>query len=179
MLWRKIMKLFFDEHETKKKWFLGPERKAQEWLACCKLYLWEFFSGSTNKPLIDVFLYSHHSSAWNCIYIVRRNSVLVTHGYMMIRLNQLMLGKLLVAWETKRTIYRWDRWNDSKFFVSSVDWVPFAFLSRSTMYEETPGEEGLLHFKYSSNKSVDSFASFFGGDKSLEVEWLGGSPPPI
>ena len=85
-----MMKLFFDEYETKKKGFRGPDRKTQEWLACCRLYLWEFFIVLTNKHLIDVFLYSHHSSAWNCIYFVRRNSVLVTHGYTMIRLNQLM-----------------------------------------------------------------------------------------
>ena len=33
-----------------------------------------------NNPLIDIFLYSHQLSAWYCIDIVRRNSVLVTHG---------------------------------------------------------------------------------------------------
>ena len=31
-------------------------------------------------PQSDVFLYSHHSSGWYCIDIVRKNSVLVTHG---------------------------------------------------------------------------------------------------
>ena len=36
--------------------------------------------GSTNNPMIDISLYSHHLSAWYCIDIVRRNSVLVTHG---------------------------------------------------------------------------------------------------
>ena len=36
--------------------------------------------GSINNPLIDIFLYSHHLSAWYCVDIVRRNSVLVTHG---------------------------------------------------------------------------------------------------
>ena len=160
-----------------KKGFRGPDRKTQEWLACCRLYLWEFFIVLTNKPLIDVFLYSHHSSAWNCIYFVRRNSVLVTHGYTMIRLNQLMRENPSWHGKLKRnslSMRLW--WNDPMFFVS--DWVPFAILSRSTMYGKTPGEEGLLHFKYSSNKSADSFASFFGGDKSLEVEWLGGSPTP-
>ena len=36
--------------------------------------------GLTNYPQIDIFLYSHHLSDWYCIDIVRRNSVLVTHG---------------------------------------------------------------------------------------------------
>ena len=33
-----------------------------------------------NNPLIDIFLYSHHFSAWYCTDIVERNSVLVTYG---------------------------------------------------------------------------------------------------
>ena len=33
-----------------------------------------------NNPLIDIFLYFHHLFAWYCIDVVRRNSVLVTHG---------------------------------------------------------------------------------------------------
>ena len=33
--------------------------------------------GSTNNPLTDIFLYSHHLSAWYCIDIVRRNSWLL------------------------------------------------------------------------------------------------------
>ena len=103
-----MMKLFFDEHETKKKGFRGPDRKTQEWLACCRLYLWEFFIVLTNKHLIDVFLYSHHSSAWNCIYFVRRNSVLVTHGYTMIRLNQLMRENPSWHGKSKETVYQWD-----------------------------------------------------------------------
>lgn len=40
-------------------------------------YFGEFVSGSTNKSLIDVFLFSHRLSA--CINIVRRIFVLVTH----------------------------------------------------------------------------------------------------
>ena len=103
-----MMKLFFDEHETKKKGFRGSDRKTQEWLACCRLYLWEFFIVLTNKHLIDVFLYSHHSSAWNCIYFVRRNSVLVTHGYTMIRLNQLMRENPSWHGKSKETVYQWD-----------------------------------------------------------------------
>ena len=30
--------------------------------------------------MIDILIYSHHLPAWNCIDIVRRNSVLVTCG---------------------------------------------------------------------------------------------------
>ena len=36
-------------------------------------------------PYLRFFLYSHYSSAWHCIDIVRRNSVLVTHGSYMLR----------------------------------------------------------------------------------------------
>ena len=36
--------------------------------------------GSTNYPQIGIFLYSHHLSSCYCNDIVRRNSVLVTHG---------------------------------------------------------------------------------------------------
>ena len=36
--------------------------------------------GWPNNPLICIFLYSHYLSACFCIDIVRRNSVLVTHG---------------------------------------------------------------------------------------------------
>ena len=36
--------------------------------------------GSTNKSLVDIFLYSHYLSARNCVDIVRRNSVFVTQG---------------------------------------------------------------------------------------------------
>ena len=35
--------------------------------------------GSTNFPLFDIFLYSHHLSAKYCIDNVRRNSVLITN----------------------------------------------------------------------------------------------------
>ena len=40
----------------------------------------EFSIGSTNYPQTDIFLHSHHLSGWYCNDIVRRNSVLVTHG---------------------------------------------------------------------------------------------------
>ena len=41
--------------------------------------LGEFGIRSTNHLLIDVFLHSHHLSAWYCIDIVMRKSVLVTN----------------------------------------------------------------------------------------------------
>ena len=40
----------------------------------------EFGIRSTNNNLIEILLYSHHFYAWYCIDIVRRNSLLVTHG---------------------------------------------------------------------------------------------------
>ena len=53
-------------------------------LTVCQMILimlvWRICIGSTYNPLLDIFLYSHHVSAWYCIDIVRRNSVLVTHG---------------------------------------------------------------------------------------------------
>ena len=52
-------------------------------------FLWCFFGefgiGSSYVPLIYIFLYSHHFSAWYCIDIVRRNSVLVTHGSLRVK----------------------------------------------------------------------------------------------
>ena len=42
------------------------------------MLVWRICYGSTNNPLINIFLYSCHLSAWCCIDIVRRNSVLVT-----------------------------------------------------------------------------------------------------
>ena len=35
---------------------------------------------SNDNLLIGIFLYSRHLSTWDCIYIVRRNSVLITTG---------------------------------------------------------------------------------------------------
>ena len=43
-------------------------------------YSREFGNGSTNNPLFDIILYFHHSSAWYCTDILRKNSVLVTYG---------------------------------------------------------------------------------------------------
>ena len=43
--------------------------------------------GSANNPVIDIFLSSHYLSAWYCTDIVRRNSVMVTHG--IVRLNNI------------------------------------------------------------------------------------------
>ena len=44
------------------------------------LWCGEFGMGSISNPIIDIFLYYHHLSAWYCIDIVGRNSILITHG---------------------------------------------------------------------------------------------------
>ena len=44
------------------------------------MLVWRICIGSIYNPLHDMFLYSHPSSAWYRIDVVRRNSVLVTHG---------------------------------------------------------------------------------------------------
>lgn len=44
----------------------------------------EFGIGSTENPLVDIFLYSHHLSSW-FLGFVRRNSVLVTHESQMVK----------------------------------------------------------------------------------------------
>ena len=108
LLWRKMMKLFFDEHETKKKGSGVLTEKRRNDLRVAGYTSENFFIVLTNKPLIDVFLYSHHSCAWNCIYFVRRNSVLVTHGYTMIRLNQLMRENPSWHGKSKEKDYQWD-----------------------------------------------------------------------
>ena len=38
------------------------------------------YIGLFNIPLIDIFLSSHHFSAWYCTDIIRRNSVFVSYG---------------------------------------------------------------------------------------------------
>ena len=43
------------------------------------MWVREIGIGSIENPLIDIFRYSHHLSAWHCIEIVRRNTVLVIH----------------------------------------------------------------------------------------------------
>ena len=50
-----------------------------------RTFIWEFGIGSTNNLQIDVFLCSHHLSSRYCIDIVRRNSLLATHGSKMIK----------------------------------------------------------------------------------------------
>ena len=45
------------------------------------MLVWRIGIRSTYNPLADIYIfYSHHLSARYCIDIVRRNSVLVTHG---------------------------------------------------------------------------------------------------
>ena len=48
------------------------------------MLVWRIWVGSINSSLINVFLDSHYLPAWYCIDIVRRNSVLVTHGSYMV-----------------------------------------------------------------------------------------------
>ena len=61
-------------------------------------FLWcqfgEFGIGSTNNPLIDILLYSHHFYAWYCIDIVRRNSVLITDGSERVKYCEVVLQDL-------------------------------------------------------------------------------------
>ena len=40
----------------------------------------EFGIESYDNPLTDIFLFTRHLSTWDCVDIVRRNSVLVTAG---------------------------------------------------------------------------------------------------
>ena len=47
----------------------------------------EFGIRLNSSPINDIFLYYHHLSAWYCIYIVGRNSVLVTHGSYRVKLS--------------------------------------------------------------------------------------------
>ena len=58
-------------------------------LTVCQMILimsvWEFSIGSISKPIIDIFLYSHHLSARYCTDIVRRYSALVTHSSLKIK----------------------------------------------------------------------------------------------
>ena len=58
-----MMKLFFDDHETKKKGSGVLTEKRRNDLRVASYTSENFFIVLTNKPLIDVFLYSHHSCA--------------------------------------------------------------------------------------------------------------------
>ena len=42
--------------------------------------IWYWIKGDNYYPLVNIFLYSHHLSAWYCFDMVRRNFVLITHG---------------------------------------------------------------------------------------------------
>ena len=50
------------------------------------MLVWRIWYWSISNPIIDIFLYSHHLSAWYCIDVARRNSVLVTHGSYRVKL---------------------------------------------------------------------------------------------
>ena len=44
------------------------------------LVRWIWYCINQQPPIIDIFIYCHHLSAWYCIDIVRRNTVLVIRG---------------------------------------------------------------------------------------------------
>ena len=69
--------LMFLPYDYCAKWPLRIVRMVQK--TCAKILLCEM-TGYLNNPLIDIFLYFRYLSAWCCTDIVRRNSVLVTHG---------------------------------------------------------------------------------------------------
>ena len=56
-----------------------------------RCWLGEFGFGSTNNPLIDFFSFSHYLSAWFHVDTVRRNSILVTHGSLRVKLGTVIL----------------------------------------------------------------------------------------
>ena len=79
--WKFSFPKIFDSYRD---FFLTPRSNLSLSLLLIIQILWckfrEFSIGLTKYPQIDIFLYSNHSSGWYCIDIVRRNSVLVTHG---------------------------------------------------------------------------------------------------
>ena len=44
------------------------------------ILVWRICIDSNNNPLIDIFLNSHYLFTWDCIDILKRNSVLVITG---------------------------------------------------------------------------------------------------
>ena len=65
-------------------------------------FLWWWFSefgiGSTNSPLVDIFLYSQHLSAWQWTDVVRRCSILV----MGVKGFSVFWGRLLFQFDIER-----------------------------------------------------------------------------
>ena len=65
----------------------------------------EFGIGSTDNPLIDNLLYSHHFYAWYCTDIIRRNYLLITHGINFFKnmVFKNMVG-IFIAWHLVRAM---------------------------------------------------------------------------
>ena len=108
------------------------------WLCCTiHLMLGEFCIGSTDNPSIDICLYSHHLSAWYCIDIVRRNSVLVNHGR--VKLIMVIFLSYLQEIHGKRQAF-----------------IPFFFFLFSQIADFSPGlkETFLQQYKTYSVKKV-------------------------
>ena len=85
-----------------------------------RIWYWDL-----NNPLIDNFLYSHQLSAWYCIDIVRRNSVLVTHGSEMcnskctfwhLMFNTSFLKKISEGCKEALFVLRWSDISAHKFY---------------------------------------------------------------
>ena len=72
------------KNKTKNYIYFNPLTQVVILLTVCRtalmMFVEKFGIGSTYIPLIYIFLYSYHLSARYCIDIVRKNSVLVTHG---------------------------------------------------------------------------------------------------
>ena len=66
--------------KKKEKKTYSQDRQLNPFTPKISLVIGEFGVGSTNNPLMDVFLYSHHLTAWHCVDTVKRNSLLVSHG---------------------------------------------------------------------------------------------------
>ena len=61
-------------------------------------FVWRIWCWINNNLLIDFLIHSHHLSDWYCIYIVRRNPVLVTHGSQRVkRKNYLIFDTVFVV----------------------------------------------------------------------------------
>ena len=63
------------------------------------MLVWRTGVGSTKNPLIYSFLYSYLLSTWYCSDIVRRNSVLITHGSYRVNCSALPVG-----WNYNKTL---------------------------------------------------------------------------
>ena len=83
------------------------------------------------NPLIDIFVYSYHLSAWFCIDFVKRYSVLVTHGAQglkqsLVLINLLFVGKATQTfwWTASSHTWKWptriERSDSRASFLSGV-----------------------------------------------------------